>query len=75
LDISFFVGNVISGVGLGLFGRGHLDLGPNCKSQFFDSSFYWKLGYDQGYHTVLISKIVLIYIDALRLRKYYRPYL
>ena len=37
LDFSFFVGDIISGIGLGLFGRGHQALGPNCKNQFFDS--------------------------------------
>jgi len=37
------VGDVVSGVCLGLFGRGHRALGPNRKSQFFDSSFSWKL--------------------------------
>jgi len=33
------VGDVISGVGLGIFGQGHQALGPNHKSQFFDSCF------------------------------------
>jgi len=40
------VDDVISGVGLGLFSRGHRALGTNRKSQFFDSSFWWKLGYN-----------------------------
>jgi len=36
LDLGFIVGNVLSGVGLDIFGRGHWALGPNCKSQYFD---------------------------------------
>jgi len=43
----FFVGDVISGVGLGLFGRDYQALGTNTKSQFSDSSFWWKLGYNE----------------------------
>jgi len=39
----FFVGDVISRVGLGIFGQGHLTLDPNCKMEFFDSSSQWKL--------------------------------
>jgi len=35
----FFVGDVITGVGLRIFGRGHRALGANTKSQFFESSF------------------------------------
>jgi len=41
----FFVGDVIMGVGLCNFGRGHQALGVKTKSQFFDLSFSWKLGY------------------------------
>ena len=37
------MGDIISGVGFGIFGQGHIALGPNHKSQAFDSSFYWKL--------------------------------
>jgi len=33
------VGDVISGVGLHLFGRGYQALGPNCKRDVFCSSF------------------------------------
>jgi len=36
LDFGFFVGNVIIGVDLCIFGRGHQGLGTNAKSQFFD---------------------------------------
>ena len=42
----FFVGDVMSGVGLRIFGWDYLALGLNHKRQFFDSSFYWKLGYN-----------------------------
>jgi len=35
----FFVGGVIVGVGLHIFGLSHLALGANAKSQFLDSSF------------------------------------
>ena len=45
LDFVSFVGD-ISGVGFRSFGSGYLAVGPNCKSEFFDSSFYWKLGYN-----------------------------
>jgi len=38
-DFGFFVGDVISETGLGLFGWCHQVLGANAKSQFFDSSF------------------------------------
>jgi len=38
------VSDVISGVGLGLFGRGHQVLGPNRKREVFCSSFCCKLG-------------------------------
>jgi len=38
LGFSSFVGNVISGVGLGIFGQGYLALGPNCKVDVFLSS-------------------------------------
>jgi len=34
------------GIGLNNFGRGHRTLEHNRKSQLFDSSFYWKLGYN-----------------------------
>jgi len=40
------VGDVISGIGFGVFGPGYWSLGLNHKRQFFDSSFYWKLGYN-----------------------------
>jgi len=33
------VGDVISGVGLGIFGWGHWALDPNCNEPIFDSSF------------------------------------
>jgi len=46
LNFSFFVGDVISGVGFGMFGWGYQAMGPNRKSQFSDSSFYWKLGHN-----------------------------
>jgi len=39
LDFEFFVGDVIMGAGLYIFGRGHQVLGANAKSQFFDSIF------------------------------------
>jgi len=39
LDFDFVVGNVISGVRLSIFGRGHRPLGPSRNSQFFDSNF------------------------------------
>jgi len=42
----FFVGDVISGIDLDFLSRGHWALSPNRKSHFFDSSFYWKLGYN-----------------------------
>jgi len=45
LDLGFFVGDITSGVGLNLFGSCCMALGANAKSQFFDSSFYWKLSY------------------------------
>jgi len=34
LDFIFFVGDIISWVSLGISGRGHQALGPNCNSQF-----------------------------------------
>jgi len=37
------VGDVMSGAGFNIFGQG-LGSGPNCKSQFFESSLWWKLG-------------------------------
>jgi len=37
--ILFFVDDIIIGIGLHIFGRGHQALGANAKSQFFDSSF------------------------------------
>jgi len=40
----FFVGAIISGVGLGLLCWGYQALGPKCKRKVFCSSFYWKLG-------------------------------
>jgi len=46
LELVFFVGDVISGVGLGIFSQGYWALGSNGNHQFFDSSFYWKLGYN-----------------------------
>jgi len=46
LDFSFFLGDIISRVGSGLFGQNHQALDPNRKSQFFDSSFNWKPGYN-----------------------------
>jgi len=33
------VSDVISGIGLGIFGPGYWALGANGKSQFFDSGF------------------------------------
>jgi len=39
LDFSLFVGDVISGVSLDLFGQGYWALGFNCKREFLDSSF------------------------------------
>jgi len=38
LDFKFFVGDVISGIGLGIFRR-HWALGTNCKSQLFNQVF------------------------------------
>jgi len=38
LVLGFFVGDIISGIGLGIFGRGHQVLGPNCKRKVFCSS-------------------------------------
>jgi len=37
--LRFFVGNVISGIGLGFFGLWHRALGPNPKRQFFVTFF------------------------------------
>jgi len=37
------VGDVISGVRLGLYGQGYRSLGPNRKSEKFRSSFQCKL--------------------------------
>jgi len=37
------VGDVISGVGLGLFGRSFWGLGHNHKRGVFNSGFHWKL--------------------------------
>ena len=34
------MGDVISGVGLGFFGRDHQALGPKCKSNLFCSSLF-----------------------------------
>jgi len=39
LDFSFFVGDVISGVGSSIFGQGHRALSPNCKNQFSTQIF------------------------------------
>jgi len=39
LGFVFFVGEVISEVRLGLFGRGYQILGPNDKREAFRSSF------------------------------------
>jgi len=44
LGFGFFVGDIINGVVLGIFGWGYWALGPNCKREVFHSSFYWKLG-------------------------------
>jgi len=38
------VDDVISRIDSGTFSPGYRPLGPNHKSQFFDSRFYWKLG-------------------------------
>jgi len=35
-----FVGNIISGIGLGLFGQGNQALGPNRRIEVFITSFY-----------------------------------
>jgi len=40
----FFVGDVISGIDLYLFGQGYRVLSPNCKSKIFCSSFQYKPG-------------------------------
>jgi len=42
----FFVGDVIMRAGLHILGRRQRALGANPNKSFFDSSFYWKLGYD-----------------------------
>jgi len=39
LDLGFFVGDVIGGIGLDTFGRGHRALIPNRKSQFLTQVF------------------------------------
>jgi len=39
LDFVFFVGDIISGVGLGIFGPGNQALGANAKNQVFDLIF------------------------------------
>jgi len=41
LDLRFFVGDVIIRIGLGIF----VQVTLGAKSQFFDSSFSWKLSY------------------------------
>jgi len=41
-----FVGDIVSGIGLGIFGQGHEALNPTCRMQCFDSRFYWKIGYN-----------------------------
>jgi len=33
------VDDIISGEDLGISGQGHQTLGPNCKTQLFDTSF------------------------------------
>ena len=44
----------MSGVGFKPFWPRLLD--PNCWMEFFDSSFYWKLGYSQmSFEPVIIS--------------------
>jgi len=40
----FFVGDVITEIGVGLFGRGYLTISPKCKREVFCPSFQWKLG-------------------------------
>jgi len=45
-SFGFFVGDIINGIGLSLFGPGYRALGASAKSQLFDSSFYWKLSYN-----------------------------
>jgi len=39
----FFVGDIMSGVGFRPFWFRLPGLGTNCKREFCDSSFYWKL--------------------------------
>jgi len=42
----FFVGDISVGVGSRIFGQGYQALGTNPMSQFFDSRFHWKLGFN-----------------------------
>jgi len=39
LGFGFFVGDVISGLGLGLFSLGYQALGINCKRKYFAEVF------------------------------------
>jgi len=43
LGFGFFVGDIVSGIGLGIFAQGFQALGPNCKREVFRSSILWKL--------------------------------
>jgi len=45
LDFVFFVGVIIMGIGLLIFGRGHWALGANAKNQFLT---HWKLDYNMS---------------------------
>jgi len=38
--------DIIMGIGLSHFGRGHWAMSANPISQFFDSRFHWRLGYN-----------------------------
>jgi len=45
----FFCGLLHMAVGLRIFGRDDRVLGANPTSQFLDSIFYWKLGYNPSF--------------------------
>ena len=51
------MGDVISKVGLGLFGQGYRALDPNRKREVFRSSFHWKLSWN----------LSLLPLDAIRI--------
>jgi len=42
LGFVFFVGDIISRVGLSLFGHSYQALGPTAGGKYFAEFFYWK---------------------------------